>query len=427
MTNRRSRQGWLKTLAFRVLRKALPPQGPAGNVPPADVWGAGSQPGAARLVNSYRGTAYACANLCAQGVASLPLRLYVETGRGQPRPRCRTGAVDEVRLKTLQARPAFAAKIARAAAVEEVLDHPLLDLLEKVNAELDGFSLIELTQLYMETVGTAYWYIPRNPLGMIDTIWVLESQYVRPVRARNGHLEAWEYGSGVERARFADNEVLAFRMPDLASPYAQGFAPLRAAWEAVGLEERQRAHANALLENSARPDVIVSARGDYGGLAEDEAERLEERFRRKFARGRSGGVLVISDEVDVKQLSFSPRDVQNALLRHLTKEDIANAFGVPMSLLQTKDTNRANAEAGHYQLARNAILPRCRRLEQRLSQRLCPLFDERLFLAFDNPVPEDRDQELRAPQAHLSAGVMTINEARRQIGLPPMEKEHVNG
>ena len=426
MTSRKSHFGWLKRLAGLVTGKSVSPRPLGGDTFGADVWGAFSAPGADALIKSYRGTAYACANLCAQGVASAPLRLYVETREGQRAPRVRTAAIGASRLKALSQRAAFARKTARAA-VAEVVDHPLLDLLERVNCELDGFSLIELTQLYMEVVGAAYWYLPRNAFGVVDAIWVLESQHVRSRRAASGRIEAWEYGFGPERRCFSADEILTFHMPSLRDPYAEGLSPLRAAWEAVSLQERERAHANAFLENNARPDVIVSARGEYSGLGEDEAERLEDRFRRKFRRGRSGGVLVISDEVDVKPLTFAPRDVQNALFHQLTREDIANAFGVPVSLLQTRDVNRASAEAGHYQLARNAILPRCRRLEQRLSQRLCPLFDDRLFLAFDSPVPRDREHELKARQAYLAAGVITVNEARSDIGLPPLEEDMVNG
>jgi len=427
MTNRSKPLAWLRRLARFVKGKSTPPGTLSGRTFAADVWGAAGAPGAHSLIASYRGTAYACANLCAQGVASVPLRLYVETRRGQEPPRVRTAPVTAARLKALRDRPAFARRVTGASTVEEVLEHPLLDLLQNVNAELDGFTLIELTQLYMETVGSAYWYLPRNALGVIEAIWVLEAQHVRARRGANGALTGWDYGTGPDGRRFGAHEVLPFRMPSLSSPYGEGLSPLRAAWEAVSLQERERAHANAFLENSARPDVIVSARGEYGGLGEDEAERLEERFRRKFRRGRSGGVLVISDEVDVKPLTFAPRDVQNALFHQMTREDIANAFGVPVSLLQTRDVNRANAEAGHYQLAKNAILPRCRRLEERLSQRLCPLFDERLFVAFDSPVPQDREYELKAREAHLAAGVITVNEARSEIGLAPLEEETTNG
>ncbi|MCD6404720.1 MAG: phage portal protein [Planctomycetes bacterium] len=386
-----------------------------------DVWGGRRGPSPDDLVRSYRGTAYACANLCAQGVAAVGLRLYVETRHTQARPKCPTRPLEAADRTWLQSKAVAGKRLARAGDVEEVTDHPLLDLLTRVNDELDGFSLIELTCLYMEIVGSAYWWLPRNRLGIVSAIWVLQPQYVRAKRNAGGMLQSWEYYTGAATMRLSADEVLPFHMPNLRNPYHEGWSPLRAAYEAVALEEKERANAAAILENRARPDVIVSAKGEYGGLGQAEAQRLERRFRRKFRRGSSGGVLVISDEVDVKPLTFPPKDMQNALLHRLTKEDIANAFGVPMSLLQAKDVNRANAEAGHYQLARNAILPRCRRLEQRLSQRLCPLFDERLFVAFDNPVPEDREMALRQRQIHLETGVITINEARREIGREPLK------
>lgn len=423
--------GWRERVGKWIAGKGGEGQGmlgvDRGDFGSIDVWGSQRTPSAAELVRSYRGTAYACANLCAQGVASVPLRLYVETGSRQQRPKCPTKALDAERLARLSQKPAIAKRVRRAAQVEEVVEHPLLLLLDRVNVELDGFSLLELTALYMEVVGSAYWWLPRNRLGIIESIWILEAQHVRAKRGENGAVRSYIYGTGSGERRLAAGEVLPFHMPNLKNPYGGGLSPLRAAYEAVALEEKERAHAAAMFENRARPDVIVSARGDYGGLGDHEAERLERRFARKFRRGRSGGVLVIGDEVDVKPLNFPPKDVQNALWHGLTKEDIANAFGVPLSLLQTKDVNRANAEAGHYQLARNAILPRCRRLEERLTQRFCSLFDKRLFLAFDNPVPEDREIALRERQVHLETGVITVNEARQEMGRRPLRTELING
>jgi len=54
--------------------------------------------------------------------------------------------------------------------------------------------------------------------------------------------------------------------------------------------------------------------------------------------------------------------------RKKTKEQIANAFGISMSMLTTDAVNLANAKAGNYQHAKNAILPRCRRFEEKLYQ-----------------------------------------------------------
>ena len=386
-----------------------------------DVWGVQSAPGKGDLIDSYKGTAYACANLCAQGVAATPLRLYVTTGKGQADPKVPTRGVSRKDRARLAAMPVCAKQVIAAANVEEVLAHPILDLLDTVNAELDGFTLLEITDLYMEVVGSAYWYLPRDPLGRVEAIWILQSQYVNPKKNDKGQIVAYEYGAQDNKKAYPADKILPFYFPNLSNPYSEGWSPLRAAYENVMLEEKNRAQAAALLENNSRPDLIISAKGEGGGLGDREADRLERRFGRKFHRGKLGGIMVASDEIEITPLNFPPKDVQAMLLHGMTKEDIANAYGVPMSLLATKDVNRANAEAGHYQLAKNAILPRCRRLEQRLSQRFCPLFDERLFLAFDDPVPEDNAFALQRRQVSMSTGTMTINEARAEDGREPVE------
>ena len=124
-----------------------------------DVWQRQRTPTAEELVQSYRGTAYACANLCAAGVASTPLRLYVTTGTGEARPKCATRAVDSARLEYLHHRPHLSQKILSVDQLEEVTDHPILTLLDQVNSELDRYTLMELTDLYMETTGAAYWLL----------------------------------------------------------------------------------------------------------------------------------------------------------------------------------------------------------------------------------------------------------------------------
>ena len=404
-----------------VITKSEPPLAPIESETYLDAYGVNDAPTQGQLIKSYRGTAYACANLCAQAVAATPLRLYVTTGRGQAKPRVETRAVSRKTMQWLSQNPSCTKQVAGATDVEEVLEHPILELLQNVNRELDGFSLMEITDLYMEVVGSAYWYLPRDPLGNIEAIWILQSQFVTPVYDKAGKLKEYKYGSEDKAKRFSKDDILPFYLPSLGNLYNDGYSPLRAAYESVLMEENGKAHAAALQKNNARPDMLVWATGEGGGLGEDESKRLERRFNRKFREGGTGGIMVVGDEVDIRPLNFPPKDVQFALMANLNKEDIANAYGVPMSLLQTKDVNRANAEAGHYQLAKNAVLPRCRRLDQRLTQRFAVLFDPRLILIFDDPVPEDREFMLKKRQADLGMGVLVINEARAEDGREPVE------
>jgi len=65
-------------------------------------------------------------------------------------------------------------------------------------------------------------------------------------------------------------------------------------------------------------------------------------------------------------------------------------------------------------------VPRLRRIEFKINQNLLPRYDPRLFAAFDDPVPESREQHLREDETYLKLGVRTVNEVRDEKGLPPV-------
>src|SRR3954451_14601323 len=141
---------YFSTLALAAVGKAAPApyvRGDGGGGAVAgflDVFRKSRAPTAGELVAENVNTAYACASLNADLVASSTLRLYVSTRRGESRPKmsvrgeCR--AVVGRELVALKAEnPRAAAALAGAVTVEEVLSHPLLELLAHPNpGEPDG-------------------------------------------------------------------------------------------------------------------------------------------------------------------------------------------------------------------------------------------------------------------------------------------------
>src|SRR5205823_10208274 len=108
-------------------------------------------------------------------------------------------------------------------------------------------------------------------------------------------------------------------------------------------------------------------------------------WRQKFSRGGNGRVLVAESALNVQAVQNQLGDVAHLAEAGATKEDIANAFGVPVSYL-TRDTNMANLHAADRQHAK-AIWPRLQRRDQKINEQLIPLFDPsgRLFVARDDP------------------------------------------
>jgi len=150
-------------------------------------------------------------------------------------------------------------------------------------------------------------------------------------------------------------------------------------------------------------------------------DRLEKQIEEKL-RGskRAGRFLTASADIDIKPLSFPPKDLQG---RTDIVEEIAAVFGVPVSMLKANDPNLASATIGFAAWKANTILPLLRMDEEVLNQNLLPMFNIEgdAFLAYDNPVLSDERFEFEKNRSSVAGGMMTVNEARTRNGLDASE------
>jgi HK97 family phage portal protein len=378
-------------------------------------------PSPTELLAELKNTAWTCASINAAVCASIPPRLYVATRPDQPAPKCLTQPVEPRTEQRLRALPHLPPSQAKAARIEEVLEHPLLTLLRQVNPAHNAFDLWELTTLYQEVHGSAYWHLSWGGLGIPAEIWVLPSQNVSPRREPDSPsiVDYYLYRNGAAEQRFAPDQVIHFRYPDPRDPYTSGLSPLRACYEQVALLSDYSAMRKAIYENHAIPSAVISPDEVIG---EEERDRLEAQWNGKFRRGGAGRVLVGESGLKVQLLSHSMGDLAALADMRATKEDICNAFHVPLAFL-TSETNLANLQAAEHQHLAQAIAPRLQRRDEKLNEQLVPLFDPsgRLFLASDDPVPLNREQHRLQQEADLRYGVVTINEVRQERGLPPVD------
>ncbi len=364
------------------------------------------------LTAQLKSTAWSCITLNAGVCASFPPQLYVVTRPGESRPKCLTRPATWDQVLRLKATPQLALRLKSAQQIQEVLDHPLLTLLSQVNPIHNSFDLFELTQVYLEVHGKAFWYLNRNALGVPDEIWILPTQNVTPrQRPDSGNIvDFYEYRSGKHCQNFPAQDVIFFRYPDPGDPYLGGLSPLRACFEQVMLTSEYAATKSAIYENRAMPSAVISPDEVIG---EEERDRLEAQWNQKFRRGGSGRVVVAQSGLKVSLLNQSLGDLAALADMKATKEDIANAFHVPLAFLTT-ETNLANLQAAEHQHMSKAIFPRLQRRDEKLNEQLVPLFDPtgRLFLASADPTPQNLERTMQQMEMDLKYGVRTINEVR---------------
>jgi len=376
-------------------------------------------------VRYYSSWIYAAATINANAVASNPLRLYVRSSDA-------TRKLWNTRKASRRAKAWLAgdgprqpsATVMRKAAeigadFEEITDdHPLLRLLSTANPWFNGYDATVLRVVWQELTGNAYQHVVFGPLGTPSELWPMPPQWTTIVTDPEQFISGYLYGATEEgKQRFTTDEVIHFRRPNPRDLW-YGMGKLEAAWGAANANVALHEMDLSMFANNARPDWLLTVKGNPSS---DEIDRIEEALKGKF-RGPSkrGGFMVASADIDLKPLQFAPKDLAG---RTDVVEEIAAIFGVPVSMLKANDPNLAGAQVGFASWREMTVLPLCRMDEETLNQRLLPMFgiEGDAVLAYDDPVPANRQQDLTETQVAVAGGWLTPNEARARVGLEPAD------
>jgi HK97 family phage portal protein len=136
----------------------------------------------------------------------------------------------------------------------------------------------------------------------------------------------------------------------------------------------------------------------------------------------AGQIAVLNRKLKFTKMSMSAEDAQFLQSRQFSIEEIARWFGVPpFELMQTdKQTSWGTGiEAQQRGLGRTVLAPWATRIEQRLSRLLPnPRFVEFDFHGLERPDPAT---EIGLLLQETDGGLLTLNEARAILNLPPVE------
>ena len=380
------------------------------------------------LMQRFDGWVYAAAMTNARGVASQSLKLYSTrptNGAKSVAPTREVGTTKSAYLQgKMESRPSpFVQRKAMTGEVVEVVDHPILDLLENPSPEMDGYTLTMLRMLNLQLTGNAYLHpIVSETLGVPIELWNMASNLVTIVP--DGELdmvEGYQYGQLPNITDFRKEEVLHERQPNPIDPlYGKGW--VSAAIEAIDLLQAMDEYEQNVLDNQARPDWAVMVKEH---LTDTQYQRLYQQIEKQL-RGKSNRSkpFIFEGGTSGVPMSFSPADLQFATGENRKVEVIAAISGVPVTKLKANDPNLANAREGNLGWLRDTIVPYLVLDESFINRQLVPMFGafaDTLFVAYDDPVQQDKSQQATIDASDAAAGIRTRNEIRSDRGLEPVE------
>ena len=361
------------------------------------------------LISAYKSWIYVASQRNAISVASTPLRLYVAKTSSK-KLLTPTKSVDRKQLKFLESNPILKQKIANAVEIEEVTDHPFLDLMKRVNSDTEQFGLLELTELYQELCGDCYWYLINGALGVPDQIYVLFPQEIKIIPGKEEFIAGYILERGTEKIPFEETEIVHFKFTNPQNAY-YGFSPLMAVVSAYNLSDNMAKYENSLFRNMAKPDGVLET---DNALSDANYRKVIRNWQKKYGGVHNAGKTALLDNgLHYNPISFPPKDLAILASKKVSKEEILNAYGQTLGMY-SEQANRANSEMASYIYLRDTIRPRHMRLEQKLNAKLVMRYDEKLFCAFDNCVPEDREAIRKENETYVKNGTISRNEARKR-------------
>lgn len=367
----------------------------------------------AAMVNNYRSWVYSAANVIGRSVARIPLRMYKKKKvSGTPKL---SKQIKEIVRESNIADKGNLVKfwVDKGYEVEEVDEHPYLELLKSVNPMMNGFELWEMTSIYLDIMGNCYWYLRSNGVGLPGEIWVLQGQHVKVIPDVESLVAGYIYQPKLKPISLEYKEVIQYKYPSLNDLY-YGFSPMQAGAHSIDSDRYQKEFEIDLFKNGALPGTILETDKT---LQNDVYKRLVA-FWKRFKRGGKGETAILTNGLKANKVGLSPQELSYTEGRKATREEILCIYGVPLTMLGFGElTNRATSESLEYAFNKATIQPKLIRIQEKQNERIMPLYDESLFVQFDNPIPKDKEFELKEREVNLKGAVTSINEERQKMGL----------
>jgi HK97 family phage portal protein len=298
-------------------------------------------------------------------------------------------------------------------------DHPVVRLFDNPNPYDTQFDFWGYTTTYELLVGTSYWLKTRGKNGGEPReLWPLPSQYMQPWFNDAGTiLLGYTMLVNGRKLDIPVSELLVNKNINPGNRFV-GHSSLAAAYEAIKSKDATRAARLKALNNDILASKFFST---DQRMSDDEWSRTTVMLQGRHGGPDRAGIPVVLTNglkpVDLNvsaELPFRESDKDN-------RDEILGAFGVPPLLAGVvENANNSNTASQERVFAMVTIRPRCIGTQQRLNKDLIKDFgDKSLFVEFDNPVPDDKLQESTIDGRDVALGVLTLNERRAKLGLPP--------
>lgn len=309
----------------------------------------------------------------------------------------------------------------------EVIDeHDVLTLLDRPNADEDGFEFLYRLLVYYCLAGEAVVHKVRAATGRVVQLQLLRPDRVEPVVDKVGRVSRYAYK--IDGAKIVDidpRNVVVMRRLHPRDDF-RGLSPITVAARFADLDNQGADFLRSVLANGGIPRALLKFKQRV-----DPEGRLSVKHQWRDQYGSVNGwndVAVIDEDVEFQRIGLNPTESDLSNIFGETESRICMSFGVPPILIGAKvGIDRAtysNYEQAMRSFWQQTLSPLFVQVAARLTHGIAREFDERLYLSWDfsgvQAMRESEDAVFQRATKGWIDGVLTLNESRAMIGKPPV-------
>jgi len=316
--------------------------------------------------------------------------------------------------------------------MEYISNHPAEQLLQNPNPNMTASLLNNYIVTSVAVSGDAFILKLRNESGAVIQLIPLLPEMVEVKGNTEQLITKYEYKQKGNTMTILPEDMIHLRERIDPRNHRRGLAPLRSVMVEVLGDAAASQMGAALVKNTGVPSVVISPKNDLS-MTSDEAENIAEVFGRRFGGENRGRPLVISGgEVDIKTLSFSPKDLEIGKLRYINEERISAVLGVPAILAGLgaglERATYSNAKELREFFTEQKLIPMWNHFANEFTkQLLLQDFEDNTDYCFKYDISnvralsQDEDATMQRVVTGFNAGFVTVNEARQANQLPTLD------
>jgi len=307
----------------------------------------------------------------------------------------------------------------------EVTGEDLNALLELPNPNMSYIELLQVTIINLALLGNQYWNLvgtrEKTPISKTNPpveIWWVKPEQIQPKPNPDGTVGAYTYTSPIGKEKDIDaSEIIHFKLVNPGS-YHLGLGMMEPLMTTNTLEFNAMNFERYFMENNGTPPFVF----EHPGSPTDEQRKTfyrdwDERHKGPKKVNRPG---MIWGGMKTNVIGATMKDAQYPELRKMNREETLAAIGTPPSVVGLLEyANYSNMEVQQKKFWEDTVIPILGLIADKLTLRLAPLFDERIWFEFDysniKVLQEDEERKSRIAATLIQNGLKTPNQLRSSM------------